>query len=150
MGKVIASFAGTGKTYLASKYPNIADVDLGSYRWVYDGPSHLPYEQRKAMRQFAENPKWPNNYMSAILDAKSKYDLVLVSSTPEISAIIDHNFIPGDCSWDSLEKRYRERGNPERFIELFKTYFGYAIKAKGVKMMGDEFLETALKREGLI
>ena len=148
MGKVIAAFAGTGKSFLGEKYPNTIDLDLGSFRWVYDDCETIPYEQRKAMRVFQQNPDWPENYINAILDAKQKYDLVLVSNTPEITHLIDHSFMP--TSWTELEQRYRARNNPERFIEIFKSRFEAEKDLPATKIPEGKYLEHALIDEGWI
>ena len=150
MGKVIAAFAGTGKTHIGDKYENAIDLDLGSFRWIYDGPESLPYEQRKAMRVFSQNPDWPQNYIDAITESIDKFDLVLVSYTPEIAHLVSHNFIPGPNAWGALEARYRARGNPERFVELFRNHFQVVITMSGIQIKDEEYLEDALKREGFL
>jgi len=149
MGKVIAAFAGTGKSYIGGKYPKAIDLDLGSFRWIYDGDESLPYEQRKAMRMFEQNPNFPQNYIDAIIKAKENFDLVFVSNAQEISHLIDYNFIPSSTAWDTLEQRYRARKNPERFIEIFKALFDMGF-TDGIVIDDNEFLEQALIKEGLL
>jgi len=148
-GKVVAAFPGMGKTFVAAKYKNTADLDMGEYRWVYDGDPALPYEQRKAMRPFAQNPQWPQNYVDAVVLAKQTHDIVMVSFCPEIDYLIDCNFVPSKTAWSVLESRFRARNNPERFIEITKARFENN-RGVGIEIADDEFLENALKRHKIL
>ena len=47
MGKIIAAFAGVGKSYLGKHYSNVLDLESNYYKWLEDGVSHLTEEKRK-------------------------------------------------------------------------------------------------------
>lgn len=160
--KIIAAFAGTGKTYLAKKYPNVcADIDMGQYRWIYDGDPALPYEQRKAMRVFRENPEFPSNYISAIENAAKTHDIVLVSFCPELEQHFQaigtpfYYFMPKQSAWGVLEQRFQARNNAPRFFEVMRFKFDHDLayptdKHIRMEIGDDEFLEVALAREGFL
>ncbi|MCL2846638.1 MAG: hypothetical protein FWE38_03020 [Firmicutes bacterium] len=149
MGLVVSSFSGTGKSYIAARHENTVDLDVGEYRFVYDGPVDVPFEARKAMRQFSINPEWPANYHRAIIEARGRHDIVFVTMVPEIAELVDVYFAPHPDSWPILETRFRERGNPERFIEIQKMRFD-SESYEGVQLGVDEFLEDALIHLGVL
>jgi len=153
--KIIGGFSGTGKSYVGVRYANTLDLDLGSYKYVYDEDPKIPFEARKAMKEYRINPNWPNNYIEAIEKNKPHYDLILVSYCPEIAGLLDYYFSPSPSGWAVLKKRFEERGNNPQFIKILHARFKQEInipKSKfiNVQLGRDEFLEQALIREGLL
>ena len=161
LGKVVAGFTGTGKSYLAGRYDNVVDVDLGNYRFVYDGPEDVPFEARKAMKKYEIQPGWPQNYLDAVIENIGRYDVVLVTFCSELEEFLSsegidlYYFMPNKSAWEIIEKRLRARGNNERFIEITKARFDAEVgfAGKGLRKMSlddDEFLEDALVRNGFL
>jgi len=160
-GKVIASFAGTGKTFLANHYTNVVDLDLGSYKFFDDIGDSIPFEERKAIKKYDISPEWPQNYLDAIMENIPKYDIVLVSYCTEVEEFLHEQgidlyyFVPESSGWEVLEKRFRERGNPERFIGICKMLFDaqaglQSDKIKKTYLGDNDYLECALLRNGFL
>lgn len=152
---VVGAFSGTGKSYIGAHYKNTLDLDLGSYKYVYDEDPRIPFEARKAMKEYKINPNWPNNYIEAIKHNARLYDVILVAYSAEIADLIDYYFSPPQTGWAVLEERFKKRGNNSKFIEILRTRFEQEINLpKGKfthKQLGDnEFLEHALIKEGLL
>ena len=158
-GKIVSSFSGTGKSYIGERYTNVADLDLGDYKFIYDECKGIPYESRKAMKQYRINPEFPNNYIQAVMHAREKHDLVLITFCTEIEEFLAQNgidfyyFMPSEHAWQILETRFKERGNPQRFIDIVKSRFEHDIKITKpnhihIKMDDEEFLEGVLKKRG--
>ena len=63
MGKIIAAFAGVGKSYVGEKYDKVLDLESTYYKWLEDGVAHLTEEERKGNKNRVLNPKWPYNYI---------------------------------------------------------------------------------------
>lgn len=119
---VIAGFAGIGKTTLSKKYKNVIDLDSSKYAYDDSDLEHLTIEEREGLKR-KQNPKWPDNYIKAILDALTTYDFVLVWEREDILEEYRKNHIPFVLCYpkeDALEtykKRYKNRGNNEIYIE---------------------------------
>ena len=149
-GIVVAAFSGTGKTWIAERYNSVADVDLGSYRFVYDESEDIPFEARKCMKVYQIQPEWPQNYLDAIIGAAEINDLVLVTHCPEIESVMDYYFLPNMSGWKNLSGRLTTRGNNERFIDMCRGKLEgdlgktHDAKYKKVILGDDEFLESAL------
>jgi len=129
MGIIIAGFATVGKTYLASKYNNIIDMESGNFKYDYTGYENIPYEQRKGMPDRKLNVEWPTNYYKAIEDAKSKYDVIFVQLHPLHLDYFDKNNIeyyiayPSLDEWDYVEQKCINRGNNSEWIKRLKNVF---------------------------
>lgn len=161
IGKVIGAFTGTGKSFLAERYNNVIDLDLGNYRFIYDGPDDVPFEARKAMKKYDIQPEWPQNYLDAVMKSIGRYGIVLVTYCPELEHFLYskgielYYFMPKASAWGVIEKRLRARGNNEKFIEITKARFNaeVGLEGKGLRKMSlddDEFLEEALVRNGFL
>jgi broad-specificity NMP kinase len=155
-GIVVASFPGTGKTYVAERYSDVIDVDLGNYRFVYDGSEDVPFEARKAMKMYQVQPEWPKNYVDAVKEARDKFGLVLVTHCPEIEELMDYCYLPSLSGWDNLKKRLVGRGNNERYIGICRSKLESDLNKNGdaryetVMLGDDEYLEQALLDVGLL
>lgn len=80
---VIAGFAGVGKTTLSKKYRNVIDLDSSKFAYDDSNLGHLTIEERKGLPR-KQNLKWPGNYIEAILDDLTTYDIVLVWEREDI------------------------------------------------------------------
>ena len=107
-GIVISVFAGLGKTYVGSKYSNVCDLQSSPYRYDYSKIDKNDYEKKKNDLSRIVNPLWPNNYLDAIIDAREKYDVVLVPSNLDIRELLISNHIDFYFVLPSYDLDYRE------------------------------------------
>lgn len=140
MGVIISAFAGVGKSYVGKKYKNVLDLESTYFKWLEDGVAHLTEEQRKGNKNRVLNPAWPQNYINEILKQRNSYDIVLIQLSHErlknqqIFEYFDDNKIeyyvarPKLSGWPFIEKRLKERGNTQEFIEQVKENFSIFIE----------------------
>lgn len=168
MGKIIAAFAGVGKSYVGRKYKNVLDLESTYYKWLEDGIAHLTEEERKGNKNRVLNPLWPQNYIDEILKQKDNYDIVLIQlshtrlKNEKIFEYFDKNNIeyyvarPNLSGWKYIEHRLRDRGNTEEFIAQVKDNFNIFIEEfskdiyNQIVIDDGDFLEDALIKEGFI
>ena len=159
MGIIIAGFATCGKSMLGRKYRNVIDLESSPFKNIMI--TDLSVEEQKGTKREL-NPLWPQNYYDAIVEAKKKYDIVLVQLKPEHFDYFDKNNIkysivyPNINNWEEVEKRCIERGNNDEFIkrlkEVFVPYYENAIKRNYEKLYilnGNETLEDVLKNNNI-
>ncbi len=162
MGKIIAAFAGVGKSYVGEKYKNVLDLESTYYKWLSNGMENLSEEERKGKANRILNPKWPQNYIDEIIKQKDNYDIVLIQlshprlQNEQIFQYFDKNKIdyyvarPNLSGWNYIENRLRQRGNSEEFILQVKDNFKIFIrefsrsKYKQIIIPDGKFLEDAL------
>lgn len=156
-GIIIAGFSGIGKTTLAKKYKNV--IDLDSAEFVYDDSNilHVPFEKRKGEKR-KPNINWPNNYINAIKEAIHQYDLVLVWDREDIIEEYIKNDIDFILCYPTKEdlneyiKRFRARGNTEKYIQMKLKQYDEKIKLfKNLKiekiiLTNNETIEDYLKK----
>lgn len=109
--KIYSCFPGTGKSYLFN-HPNdriIFDSDSSLFSWSSPG---------------VRNPEFPKNYIDHIFESIGLADIVLVSSHQEVrdalnEADIEYEVvIPTINCKEEYLKRFKDRGNPDGFIQL--------------------------------
>lgn len=168
MGKIIAAFAGVGKSHIGKKYKNILDLESTYFKWLEDGVAHLTEEERKGNKNRVLNPAWPQNYIDEILKQRNNYDIVLIQlshqrlKNEQIFEYFDRNKIeyfvarPKLGGWEYIEQRLRDRGNTEDFIAQVKDNFVVFIeefskdKYNQIIIDDGEFLESALIKNEFI
>lgn len=161
-GVVIAGFAGIGKTTLAKKYANIIDVESSPYKYDYAGIDKSQYEKVKGSKERKPNKDYPQNYINAIIDAQTKYDIVLVWLHPEILEEYDKYGIEYILCYPSIEAftSYRnnllKRGNGVEFVDKllniyptryhqFKASAHNQIELKPGEMLEDRLINLGYK-----
>ena len=137
---LILSYMGTGKTELSKKFKNVIDLDFLDYRYIYDiSIRHLPLEQRKGQVHLRTiNEEYPNNYINAILEELKKGKIVVTPFIEHVFNAVDNNYeiikenntkiilvFPQSDSFEEYEKRFKERGNKEQFIERRRREFPF-------------------------
>lgn len=163
MGKgiIISAFATCGKTYLATKYKNVIDMESSSYKFDNSKLEDIPTEERKGTVR-PLNPNWPQNYYDAIIEAANNYDVVLVQLKPEHFDYFDKNNIkysiayPNLNNFDEIRKRCVARGNNEQFIkrlgEVLRPFYNDAINRpyEKIYILNDkETLEECLLKDNI-
>ena len=168
MGKIIAAFAGVGKSFIGKKYENILDLESTYYKWLENGVANLTEEERKGNKNRVLNPNWPQNYIAEILKQKDNYDIVLIQlsharlKNEQIFEYFNENKIefyvarPNLSGWKYIEDRLRTRGNTEEFINQVKDNFEIFIeefskpKYNQIIIEDGEFLEKSLIKNKFI
>ena len=160
--KVFSVFAGLGKTYVGEKYPNVLDLESSPFRYDYTNVKKEDYEKIKEKPNRKINPNWPNNFIDAIKEASNKYDIILVSPSPDIRELLEQNdidytfILPSKDSREILLERYKKRENSQELINLVMVYFdtwSYKEEAYNCPLVildKDKYLEDYLKDEKLI
>jgi len=163
-GIIISGFAGIGKTELGKKYSNIIDLESTSYHWIFndDTIEKQDYEKKKGINDRVMNPSWPYNYIDCIIDAKSKYDIILITASKEIRLLLEKNdinfifaFPSIDCKKDIIE-RYKNRNNNEKFINgALDAFDNWSKELNTYKypvmiIKKEQYLEDVLKEVGIL
>ena len=156
-GIVIAGFAGIGKSMLASKYKNVVDLEIMEFKWDYK-EKIADIEKKKGNSNKTRKEEWPENYIDAIQNATTNYDITLISTDDEILNELEKKEIEYILCYPTLEckneylDRYRKRGNTEAFIQRVAETFEDLIKglqkykAKKIVLKNNETLESKLNQ----
>ena len=123
--KIISAFPGTGKSYYHINHPETTlDSDSSLFSWLYDDDGNKLYDDdEKPIR----NPWFPSNYIEHIKSNIGKYEYIFVSSHKEVrEALVDNCLLfylvyPDFDDIDIYIERYKQRGSPERFIDLVRN-----------------------------
>lgn len=165
-GVLVLAYPGTGKTFIADRYDNVADLEFQHYRYDYGIYKNLPLEELKGKTDIRK-PKddWPNNFFKVIKEELQKREFVFVpfvtSLLPFVESITNKNTkviiaIPNKNSLKNLIKVYKDRGNSEEFIERRKKDFSKAhdiidkLPYEKIYLEKNEFLLDALINRGYI
>ena len=123
-GTIISGFAGIGKTTAALKYDNV--IDLESSQFFFKLPNNLTkkdYEKLKGDSSRPINPNGLSDYVDAIIEAKNKYDYVLIAMFPALIQELNNRNIdvqivlPHVDDVVAYERRYKDRGNNKNWID---------------------------------
>lgn len=117
---IVAGFPGVGKTYLFNNYKDsdsfiVLDSDSSDYSWIKD---------ENGKNTTTRNPRFPGNYIDHIKYNIGKADLILVSTHKEVLDALDASGItyiiafPNENLKEDYLKRYKDRGNDDKFIKL--------------------------------
>lgn len=162
---IIAAFAGTGKTYFCHNTANAIDFVCmpWKYRNFYEVSASLEEgEQIKANDDLELQSGWQEDYYNALIDTAKNYpDQIVV--IPTISAVLrkmeENNIpytlvIPDRDLKEEYEKRYRERGNTEEFLNVFignwDAWMDVIRQNKGkqvIELQGGQFLSDVIQYE---
>ena len=123
-GTIISGFAGIGKTTAALKYDNV--IDLESSQFFFNLPNNLTknnYEKLKGDASRPINPNGLSDYVDAIIEAKDKYDYVLIAMFPALIQELNNRNIdvqivlPHIDDIVTYKRRYQDRGNSKNWID---------------------------------
>ena len=123
-GTIISGFAGIGKTTAALKYDNV--IDLESSQFFFNLPNNITkkdYEKLKGDSSRLINPNGLSDYIDAIIEAKDKYDYVLIAMFPALIQELNNKNIdvqivlPHIDDIVTYKRRYQDRGNSKNWID---------------------------------
>ena len=122
---IVAAFAGTGKSTLASKYPDkIVDFVCMPYKYYLDHDDDAG-EAGKASLDNVMREDWPWNYIEAIKSALIERKILLIPSDYHVLSLLCLEEMPYTLCYpqrDAKEvyrKRFIDRGNTETFLSVF-------------------------------
>ena len=125
MKKIIAAYAGTGKTHFASLYPELAiDLVCMPYKYVITQDT-LYDESSKANPENIMHYDWPYNYIAAIKQNLESDKLLLIPSDLFILELLMKEKLhyclcyPQRNAKEIYRERYINRGNTTEFIDIF-------------------------------
>lgn len=123
-GTIISGFAGIGKTTAALKYDNV--IDLESSKFFFNLPDNLTnqdYERLKGDNSRPVNFNGLSNYIDAIIEAKEKYDYVLIAMFPKLIQELNNRNIDVQIVLPHIDdvvhykRRYEDRDNNQHWID---------------------------------
>ena len=123
-GTIISGFAGIGKTTAALKYDNV--IDLESSKFFFNLPDNLTnqdYERLKGDNSRPVNFNGLSDYIDAIIEAKDKYDYVLIAMFPKLIQELNNRNIDVQIVLPHIDDvvhykhRYEYRGNNQHWID---------------------------------
>jgi hypothetical protein len=156
---IIAAYAGTGKTTLASMYPEkYIDFVLMPYKYELE-PDGDCGEAGKANPDNILQYDWPYNYVNAILGAMQERKHLLIPTDLQTLALLCMKNIPYVLCYpqqDAKEiyrRRFLQRGNNEHFIDIFIGHWDNFVSMFEQDAFGhhlalrpDEYLCDAISR----
>ena len=116
--RIISAFPGTGKSYIYNnpevigKGLKILDSDSSKFSWIMVGDEKV------------RNPNFIVDYIHHIKQNIGKYDFIFVSSHKDVrkalqeNCIFFHLFYPDAIDKKMYLRKYKDRGNPQAFIDL--------------------------------
>lgn len=157
-------YGAIGKTYLADKYKNVADIEMGDYHYTNKGFENVPVELRKGNQERRKDihPDWPENYINAVMSATLKYDIVLCGMPKflreylRMENIEFYYVFPTKEAKDECFIRAKNRGNNDFFIsDMAKNYDKWFDEIIGdnkkiLWMKSGQYLENVLTENGLL
>lgn len=130
--KVISAFPACGKTTYFKEWGRhkdntwndetigeiILDSDSSEFSWIKDKDGNNTKER---------NPEFPNNYIQHIKNNLDKAHIIFVSSHEMVRKALEDNdieyhiFYPDKSMKEEWIRRFKERGNDEKFIEFISN-----------------------------
>lgn len=127
---IFACYAGCGKTTAAKMMDDVLDLELVPYKYKFpdDYDAEQYSEADKAICQYDMNWNYSTDYVDAVEKYMKEYKHILI---PTDLRVIDElkdrgidfiTILPDYRQADMkehYEKRYRDRGNGEEFVDIF-------------------------------
>lgn len=124
---IIAAHAGTGKTRFANTVFDATDFICMPYKY------HLPdgmlsceeSESMKADLSLDLRDEWPDNYIKAVINQYNENRYVIIPPVMSVLTALRNEEIPYILCYpersakDEYERRYKERGNADNFLDIF-------------------------------
>ena len=124
---IIAAHAGTGKTRFARTIFDSVDFVCMPYKYYLpDGIlSSEEAESSKANLDLELREDWPDNYIKAVINSYNESRYVVIPPIGSVLKALREEEIPYILCYperdakDEYERRYKERGNTEEFLDIF-------------------------------
>ena len=127
---IIAAYAGTGKTNLATQLPGefveVMSMPYARILPVAEDGMIQEGEYEKAAPYHINNPLYPYNIVAAILQAERESKYVIIPPVTSVIDILQEQYgrvvilcYPEDTLEEEYRQRFLRRGNSERFIRIF-------------------------------
>ena len=124
---IVAAHAGTGKTRFANTIFDAVDFVCMPYKYYLpDGVlSCEEAESIKADMSLNTREEWPDNYIKAVINQYNEKRYVIIPPIMSVLKALRDEEIPYVLCYpersakDEYERRYRERGNTEDFLDIF-------------------------------
>ena len=144
---VISAFPACGKSFMFNncngKPFTMLDSDSSNFSWIKDENGNNTKDR---------NPDFPNNYIQHIKNNIRKVDVIFVSSHADVRKALNDNGIkffmvyPDKSLKEEWVRRFKERGNDEKFIEFISNNWDNFIDdiEKEEKCLKEKLSETNL------
>lgn len=124
---IIAAHAGTGKTRFANTIFDATDFICMPYKYYMpDGMFSLEEsETMKADLGLNLREEWPENYVKAVINQYNENRYVIIPPVMSVLAALRKEEIPYILCYpersakNEYERRYKERGNTDSFLDIF-------------------------------
>ena len=158
---IIAAHAGTGKTRFANLVYDAVDFICMPYKYYLpDGTlSYEEVEESKADLTLELREEWPGNYIKAVINQYNENRYVIIPPIKQVLEALREEEIPYILCYpkrsdkDEYERRYRERGNSESFLDIFIGHWDSFLDLMEsdpgkhhIVMESDEYLTDLLPR----
>jgi hypothetical protein len=155
--QVIAAYAGTGKTTLAALFPLLTeDFVCMPYKYIFEENVYF-FEDRKANPNNILRDEWPINYIHAIKQKFSNGKTLLIPSDIYVLSLLKNENItytlcyPQRNAKEIYRKRFLDRGNTDKFIEIFigswdvfLDYFEQDLHGEHIVLQSNQFLSDVI------
>lgn len=156
---LIAAYAGCGKTTAAQRL-GLLDLPSMPYRWLLpyqetDSRSQADFEREKGALHHIEDPRFPQNYISDILQLEGWGNTVIFPTIVSVINTLVEKFgrtvyvvDPEDGLKEEYRQRYLARGNSDSFLHIFADSWEERMEeikaSKGIhlRLKSGEYLET--------
>jgi len=141
---VIFAAPASGKSTMARKYDNVVDIVGSRYKFLDYIPGN---EETKELECRQKNPDYPNNYLSAIVEAaKNKDNLLLLPLGKSVNDGLIQKLhkkglrfaIAFMIDLQDVEKAMRERGNVDDWVK--RILGGYEDNVKTASELATEVI----------
>ncbi len=124
---IIAAYAGTGKTYFSKQKYDAVDFVCMPYKYYLpDGLLSVEEsESKKADLSLDMHKDWPENYIKAVINQYNESRYVIIPPIMPVLEALRNEDIPYILCYpergakEVYERRYRERGNTDNFLDVF-------------------------------
>ena len=124
--RIIAAYAGTGKTTLAKLYPDkVVDFVCMPYKYYLTELDGNFDESCKANHDNEMQANWPHNYVAAIKEASHERKIIVIPSDFRVLELLRKENISYILCYPQREakkvyrSRFVNRGNTECFMDIF-------------------------------
>jgi len=128
--RIIAAFAGVGKTHFCSLYPHALDLVVMPFKYTNFPPmatNCVEGEAIKAHTSLELRRDWRKFYYQALMDTYRRYpgEILVIPTDSGILCRLEQGAIPYTVVYPdrSLKEEYRQRylsrGNTESFLDIF-------------------------------